>query len=230
MMPKLTPAVGNILFANIFMFIITFIASNRGFSIDTILGVFYPSSPHFHFWQIISYMFMHGGFQHILFNMFALYTFGVVLENVWGTERFLYFYFITGIGAIALQMGVQAIEVYHITGSLSSTIPFNANLDPLAYAKLEIINEVPTVGASGAIFGLLLAFGMLFPNTELMMFFVPIPIKAKYFVLGYILLELWMGFQQNPGDNVAHFAHLGGALFGFLLIKYWNSKNYKRFY
>lgn len=228
--PKLTPAVANILFANIFIFIITYIGERNNFDLAKILGFFYPSSPNFHSWQIITYMFMHGGFEHILFNMFALYTFGNILENIWGTERFVYFYFITGVGAIILQMGVQAFEVHQITGSFSSVDNIPDALSLGASQKLYAINEFPTVGASGAIFGLLLAFGILFPNTELYLFFIPIPIKAKYFVSGYILLELWQGFKQNPGDNVAHFAHLGGALFGFLLIKYWDRKNSKRFY
>ncbi len=227
---RLTPAVANILAANIFFFILTWLAEQRGFDLSRLLGFFYPSSPNFHVWQIITYMFMHGGWEHILFNMFALYTFGVILENVWGTQRFLYFYFLTGIGAIILQTGVQAWEVYHITGSLNSNILLDPTIFGSASEKLYIINNYPTVGASGAIFGLLLAFGVLFPNTELYLFFVPIPIKAKYLVSGYILLELWMGIKQNPGDNVAHFAHLGGALFGYLILRYWNSRNYKNFY
>lgn len=227
---RLTPAVANILAANVFLFIITWLAEQRGYELSGVLGFFYPASPNFHVWQIITYMFMHGGFEHILFNMFALYTFGVVLENIWGAQRFLYFYFLTGIGAILLQSCVQAWEVYHITGSLNSNIFIDGTIDASSLEKLNIINGAPTVGASGAIFGLLLAFGVLFPNTELYLFFVPIPIKAKYLVSGYILLELWMGFKQNPGDNVAHFAHLGGALFGYLILRYWNSRNYKRFY
>jgi rhomboid-like protein len=230
--PRLTPAVGNILFANIFFFILNWILGDR-FDLSTLLGFSYPGSVNFHSWQIVTYMFMHAGIdhpEHILFNMFALYTFGIVLENVWGSQRFVYFYFICGIGAILLQAGIQAWEVYRITGTAFPSHSMLSEVDPFLLGKLQAIYNNPTVGASGAIFGLLLAFGMLFPNTELYLFFVPIPIKAKYLVSGYILLELYMGIKNNPGDNVAHFAHLGGALFGYLVLRFWNSRNYKRFY
>ncbi len=233
--PGLTPAVRTLLFLNVIVFIFTWLVGQKGIELAQYLGYFYPGSPNFHAWQLVSYMFMHGslqygGLQHIFFNMFALYSFGTMLENVWGTERFTYFYFITGLGAIALQMGVQAWEVHQITGSLSSVQFIPGILEQTQLIKLYVINTVPTVGASGAIFGILVAFAVLFPNSELFMMFIPIPIKAKYFASGYILLELWLGFVHNPGDNIAHFAHLGGALFGFLLLKYWNSRNYKNFY
>jgi len=228
--PRLTPAVGNILFANVALFIIDMIARGRNIDLSETLGFFYPGSAHFHSWQIITYMFMHSGWDHIFFNMFGLYMFGNLLENLWGTQRFLFYYFFCGIGAIVLQAGIQAFEVYQIAGNAFPSHMLLTSLDP---GSLEHINEIfsaHTVGASGAIFGLLIAFGLLFPNTELYMIFIPIPIKAKYFVSGYILLELYSGFKNNPGDHVAHFAHIGGALFGFIVLKYWNSRNYKRFY
>jgi rhomboid-like protein len=165
--------------------------------------------------------------------MFALYSFGPVLEYSFGSKRFLNFYLITGLGALALQMVVQAIEVYGITGSI-----INPNIVDIDYAantvrlnlqgiseqegkKLMEIYTSPMLGASGAIFGILIGFGMLFPNAELMLFLIPVPIKAKYLIPVYILLELFFGIKQFAWDSVAHFAHLGGALFGFLLIKYW---------
>jgi len=226
--PRLTPAVANILFANIILFVVTYLIRSQG-DLSEFLGAYYPSSPKFHAWQIITHMFMHGGLTHILFNMFGLYTFGIILENVWGTERFVYFYFLCGLGAIGLQFAVQAWEIHQINGTLNSLIPSTSG-DIQANEKLYAINEFPTIGASGAIFGILTAFALLFPNTELMMFFVPIPIKAKFLISGYIIIELYLGIQNNAGDNVAHFAHLGGALIGFLILKYWNSKFYKRFY
>jgi membrane associated rhomboid family serine protease len=143
-------------------------------------------------------MFTHAAFDHIFFNMFALFMFGGVLENYWGQKRYLIYYLATGIGA-----GLVQLLVCHLQG---------------------YIYPVPTIGASGAVFGLLLAFGMLFPDTPLFLMFVPIPIKAKYMVIGYGLIEFFFGVANNTGDNVAHFAHLGGMLFGIILILYWRKK------
>jgi len=210
-------------------------------------------------------MFMHGGFTHILFNMFALYMFGRVLESVWGPKRFLIYYIVTGVGAIVIHTFVNylelssiqnAIEAFrntpspellnrfvskHLPNSTTQVRDFvNTWYDDPANAMyageglnlmqriLELKMDIPTVGASGSVFGVLLAFGMLFPNTQLMLLFPPIPIKAKYFVIGYGVLELYLGFAQ-PGSNVAHFAHLGGMLFGYFMIRYWN-KTSNKFY
>jgi membrane associated rhomboid family serine protease len=187
-------------------------------------------------------MFMHSsqGIGHIFFNMFALYMFGRVLESVWGPKRFLTFYLVTGIGAAVLHMVVTYFEYQSLIGKMSpDQIAYVKEVgyqiwsegknfsDPLA-GKLNAILNTPTVGASGAVFGILLGFGMLFPNTELMLLFPPIPIKAKYFVIGYGALELFFGVSGIQG-SVAHFAHLGGMLFGYFMIKYWN-KNSNRFY
>ena len=171
--------------------------------------------------------------MHILFNMFALFMFGKVLEQVWGQKRFLIYYMVTGIGAGLIQMLVAYIrlssygsavtpEVMDIimTDGYQAILDHQNFRDPFLGSLNGLINGV-TVGASGAVFGILLAFGMLFPNTELMLMFPPIPIKAKWFVLGYGAFELYSGFANNPNDNVAHFAHLGGMLFGFVLIKMW---------
>jgi rhomboid-like protein len=153
--------------------------------------------------------------------MFALFSFGPVLEYTFGSKRFLNYYLLTGLGALVLQMLVQAIEVYSITGGITiDTNTYNSNI-PAHIKTLGSIYYTPMLGASGAVFGILIGFGMLFPNAELMMLFIPVPIKAKYLIPGYIVLELFLGVKQFSGDSVAHFAHLGGALFGFILIKIW---------
>ena len=179
------------------------------------LGLHYPSSEYFNPFQIITHMFMHENLLHIFFNMFNLYMFGTILERVWGPKRFLEFYFITGFGAMLLHTGVQALQIYHISGSVAPPLHIvNTNQQ-----LFDIINA-PTIGASGAVFGLLTAFALLFANTELYLYGA-IPVKAKYLVGGLIAYELWRGFTNNPGDNVAHFAHLGGALIGFIMIRIW---------
>ena len=177
---------------------------------------------------------------HIMFNMFALYSFGTSLEYVMGSKRFLNFYLLTGLGALALQMMVQAFEVYGITGSIVNdgsfiidsakrTISYPDNMDQQQASKLLGIYLSSMVGASGAVFGLLIAFVMLFPNVELMIMFIPVPIKAKYIVPAYILLELFLGVKQIEGDSVAHYAHLGGALLGFILVKLWGLRRNDHF-
>ena len=181
---------------------------------------------------------MHGSLGHIFFNMFALWMFGKVLEQVWGSRRFFIYYMITGLGAVFLHTLVLSIEIHPLVNYVSQTYNIDTftpdaidqlyNMaDPKARA-LAVALLTPTIGASGAVFGVLLAFGMLFPNTQLMLLFPPIPIKAKYFVIGYGLIELYLGLMQ-PGSNVAHFAHLGGMLFGFIMIKLWE-KDRKAFY
>ena len=160
---------------------------------------------------------MHEGIMHIFFNMFNLYMFGTILERVWGPKRFLEFYFITGFGAMLLHTGVQALQIYHLSGSFAPPLHV-VNAD--GNEQLRSIIDLPTIGASGAVFGLLTAFALLFANTELYLYGA-IPVKAKYLVGGLIAYELWRGFANNPGDNVAHFAHLGGALIGFIIIRIW---------
>ncbi|MDX1942729.1 MAG: rhomboid family intramembrane serine protease [Saprospiraceae bacterium] len=165
------------------------------------LAMFFPGSEYFRPFQIVTHMFMHDGFMHIFFNMFALYMFGPPIETMWGSRRFLFYYLFVGLGAAALHLFVTYLEIQY--GGVS---PYRYN--------------VPMLGASGAVFGLLAAFGMLFPNNVIQLLFPPIALKAKYFVLIYAGIELFMGLSRfNSG--VAHFAHLGGALFGFLLILYW---------
>jgi membrane associated rhomboid family serine protease len=231
--------VKNLIIVNVLMLLGTFALDKAGINLYTYLGLHFPLSDKFRPHQIFTHMFMHADITHLFFNMFALYMFGRVLESVWGPKRFLLFYLVTGIGAAVIHSAVNFIEYYSVTSKLS--------VDEIAYvkeigygiwaegknfsnefpAKLNLILNTPTVGASGAVFGILLGFGMLFPNTQLMLLFPPIPIKAKYFVIGYGVIELFLGIKG--GGNVAHFAHLGGMIFGYFMIKYWN-KTLNRFY
>jgi rhomboid-like protein len=196
------------------------------------LSVFYFNSPFFKPWQIITYMFMHANVAHILFNMLGLFMIGPILEYSLGSKKFFNFYFICGIGAIVLQWIVQAVQVYHLTGGITIPDPqlqqsydiFGANAQ-----KLMEIYSSTTLGASGAVFGVMVGFATIYPNMELALLFLPIPIKAKYFVSIYIAGELYMSVFQVPGDHVAHMAHIGGALFGFLLIKIWGIKGSNNF-
>ena len=158
---------------------------------------------------------MHGGIAHIFFNMFALYMFGTALERVWGSKRFLIYYMICGLGAFFLHEAVNAYQVFQATGELMPVMT-NSNAGDLA-----MIYNVPVVGASGAVYGLLMAFGVLFPNTRLMLLFPPIPIKAKWLVIGLGIMEIYLVYRGSSSDNIAHFAHLGGMLFGYLLLKKW---------
>ena len=219
------PVVKNLLIINILFFVGMMLLGDK-FNMVQYFGVFYFGSPFFKIWQPITYMFMHGSFMHILFNMFALYSFGPILEMKWGAKRFLNFYLITGLGALAMQWGVQAYEVYHITGAV--TFPGEVQVSGVQLKTLQDIFYGPMVGASGAIFGLLIAFGMLYPNAELYIMFIPVPIKAKYIIPIYILIELSLGVAQFSGDSVAHYAHIGGALIGFIIVKIWAKKD--RFY
>jgi membrane associated rhomboid family serine protease len=228
------PVVKNLLIINILFFVASYLLTTL--HLDDRLAVYYFDSPKFEIWQPISYMFMHGGIAHIFFNMFALYSFGSLLESRWGAKKFIIFYFITGLGALALQWAVQAYEVHQIIGSATNNGKINLtalfqgefNTNQLSMAQAVTLHSIyfgGMVGASGAIFGLLVAFGMLYPNAELLIMFIPVPVKAKYIIPIYILVELSLGVAQFEGDSIAHYAHLGGALIGFILVKIWKDKN-----
>lgn len=264
--------VKNLLIINILLLLATWVFKEQ-FDTDLTdyLGLHYFTSSLFRPYQLITYMFMHGGIDHIFFNMFALWMFGNVLENFWGSKRFLIFYMVTGIGAALIYLGYEAFQLNQVHQAVQALMAnpspedyvsifrkylgafydvpqvqiqiddfardWSKHLHDTSYLNRAVadINQLltlkmnsPMVGASGSVFGVLLAFGMLFPNTLLYVYFL-IPIKAKYFVIIYGAIELYMGIQNNPGDNVAHFAHLGGMLFGFIMIKYWQ-KNSKHFY
>jgi rhomboid-like protein len=238
---NIPPVVKNLLIINIIFYIAMMMFG--GPEMTRLLGVHYFDSPDFRIWQVVTYMFMHSydSLFHIMFNMFALYSFGTALEHVMGSKRFLNFYLLTGLGALVLQMLVQGFEVYSITGSFINDGSFiidsaKRNISYPEYMSQEQASKIlgiylsPMVGASGAIFGLLIAFVMLFPNVELLIMFIPVPVKAKYIVPAYILLELFLGVKQIEGDSVAHYAHLGGALFGFILVKLWGLRRNDRFY
>ena len=230
------PVVKNLIIINVIMWLATLVLGMRGIELTKILGLHYFQSPEFRPYQIVTHMFMHDsqGPLHLIFNMFALWMFGRVLESVWGPKRFFIYYFVTGLGAAVLHSFVNFIEFQNLASKMTPEMVdmvmnrvLESTSDPNVL-KLARIVYSPTVGASGAVFGILLGFGMLFPNTQLMLLFPPIPIKAKYFVMGYGAIELYLGLTQS-GSNIAHFAHLGGMLFGFFMIKYWN-KNTKHFY
>lgn len=256
-MLSLTPVVRNLLILNIFFFIVDAYVMPLigGLALRSFLSPFY--SP----FQLVSYMFLHGNFGHLFSNMFGLFMFGPLLERVWGSRRFLFFYFFTGIGAGLLFSLINFVEMSQLREAVQTYIQYptpdgladflNRYAHELYQSNLSFLNKfeenptsqqyikdsvgfvesifdrqvnIPMVGASGAIFGILMAFGLLFPNMELFLLFFPFPIKAKYFVMFYGLYELYAGMRNAPSDNVAHFAHLGGMLFAFLLLRYWNSK------
>lgn len=205
-------------------------------NLNNYLSLHYITSSLFMPHQIITYMFMHGGISHLFFNMFAVFMFGRVLETVWGPKKFFVYYIITGIGAAALQILVTYLRIKGIEESLSPDIVSQvqagatsvmANVsDHEAIQNLFALINTPMLGASGAVFGILVAFGMLFPNAELMLLFPPIPIKAKWFVIGYGVIELLLGVVDRVGDNVAHFAHLGGLITGLIILLYWRKKGF----
>jgi membrane associated rhomboid family serine protease len=190
----------NLLLINLLAFVATLILEQQGIYLEVLGGLHFFASPYFHFYQFVTYLFLHGSFTHLFFNMFALWMFGCVIERVWGSKKYLFYYLACGIGAGLCQELVQ-----FLTGSISLTI-----------------------GASGAVYAILLAFGLTFPDERMFIFPLPIPIKAKWFVMGYVAIELFSAVNM-PGDGVAHMAHLGGMLFGFLIIRYWQRHPYKQF-
>lgn len=272
----LPPVVKNLLIINAIFFLATWVLESRGIPLTDILGLHYFSADKFRPYQLITYMFMHGNFGHIFFNMFAVWMFGNALENVWGSKRFLTYYVITGIGAALIQYLVLAFQFSPILDAINFTAynptpenikafmnsgnfsinPLDAEMlqkyryfvdsyntlvtsgqnqtatqlahDYLLDYRADLLNQPVVVGASGALFGLLLAFGMIFPNTLIFLYFA-IPIKAKYFVMLYGAIELFLGISNNAGDNVAHFAHLGGMLFGWILIRNWRKHHRREF-
>lgn len=266
----LPPVIKNLIIINVLFFLATmaFQHMTGGGQLSDILGLHFPSASQFMPYQFITYMFMHGGFSHIFMNMFALWMFGNVLENIWGPKKFLIYYFVTGIGAALTHYAIfyfeisptlSAIDAYianpslekfsAFTGSQYFSIPtgefrdiFNVFVNKynellvsnprqavaesvqLMYNYREAVLNAPVVvGASGSVFGVLLAFGLMFPNSLIYLYFF-IPIKAKWFVIIYGAIELFSGVANMQGDNVAHFAHLGGMVFGYALLYYWENK------
>ena len=204
---SIPPVTRNLIIVNVLIFIATLV--NVNFMIGT-FGLFYPSSHYFHWWQIVTHMFMHGGFWHIFFNMYTLFIFGVVVERIIGSKKFMVFYFVCGFGAAALHMGVQYLQMQSFLASESQT----------ALQSIVALKSTPTVGASGAIYGVLMGYAMLFPQSKMTLLFPPVTLSAKWMVVIFAVIELFTGVVGFT-DGVAHFAHLGGMLVGLLLMLWW---------
>lgn len=217
---SIPPVTKNLIIINLLFWVASLALPKVGIDLVELFGLHFPGTESFYPFQIITYMFMHDthSFSHVFFNMFGVYMFGRVIENVWGPKRFLTFYMVTGIGAGIAQALVWAYSLQSFAAEHGATLLQLLEID-------RSLNGLVTIGASGAVFGILLAFAMLFPNVPLFLMFIPIPIKAKYFVVFYGLAELFMGVSSFGGDTVAHFAHLGGMLFGFFMVRYWKKKD-----
>jgi len=243
-MGRLTGAIKHLLIINILFFVATGLYGDQMYQW---FSLWFPQHENWRYWQVISHMFMHGGLMHILFNMYALWAFGSPLERMWGRNKFLFFYFSAGLGAALIHTGVnyyyfnQGIEAL-VNSGLTETnlleILGEGKYSPDWYkeASQSTIDNflgaynTPAVGASGAIYGILVAFGMSYPNSELFLIFLPIPIKAKYFIPVLVGLDLFSGVTGYPifGSGIAHFAHVGGALFGFLMMWYWKRNQFNQ--
>lgn len=212
-MSNVPTAVKNIIIINVLIMIMT--SLNESFMVEK-FALFYPTSPFFHWWQPFTHMFMHGGFWHLFFNMYTLFIFGSVLERVWGSKKFLVFYFVTGLGAAAIHTGVEWIQ-------MQGWIAQAAEGSQSALVSIHQLKMTPTVGASGAIYGVLMGYAMLYPDSVLTLIFPPVSMKAKWFVLIFAGIELLTGVT-GTGGGIAHFAHLGGLIFGFMLIYFWKKR------
>jgi membrane associated rhomboid family serine protease len=243
-MGRLTEGIKHLLVINIIFFLATSLYGDRLFEL---FALWYPENGNFAWWQIATHMFMHGGFMHILFNMYALWAFGTPLERMWGTRKFLFFYFSAGLGAALIHTGVN---MYTVNQGVEALVGAGLNesevlrllvaeqapqqwlqlADPDTIQKMVNTFYSPAVGASGAIYGILVAFGMSFPNSELFLIFLPVPIKAKYFIPALIGLDLFSGITGYSifGAGIAHFAHVGGAVFGFLMMWYWKKNQFNQ--
>lgn len=215
--PKITK---NLLIINVIVYLATLVMW-RGLDLNDVFGLHFFLAPDFHFYQFFTYMFMHAGFMHLFLNMFALWMFGCVVENVWGPKKFLFYYIACGVGAGLFQELAQFVQFHVIAAQQVPGIGMFELLQ-VAEANAEGLNTWTTVGASGAVYGILLAFGMIFPEQRIFIFPFPFPIKAKWFVIIYAGLEVAQALS-TPGDGVAHLAHLGGMAFGYMMIRYWRS-------
>lgn len=217
-MNKIPPITRNLILINVVCFLIQEVLRVRGIDVTAWLGLHFALASQFNVFQLVSYMFLHGSWTHLFFNMFSLWMFGGLIERTLGAKRFLLYYMVCGIGAGLCQevwqtaeYFIDGLQAYEMVNTGTSLMPMN-----------EFLNMWTTIGASGACYGVLLAFGMLYPNERIVLLIPPIPMKAKYFVAGYAAIELFSAYTSN--DNVAHFAHLGGMLFGWLLIRYWRRR------
>ncbi|EID72380.1 rhomboid family intramembrane serine protease [Imtechella halotolerans] len=242
-MGRITEAVKHLLIINVIMFIATQVYGDQ---MTDLMAIWFPMNEHFHWWQIVTHMFMHGSVTHIFFNMYALWAFGSPLEQMWGRNKFLFFYFSAGLGAALIHTGVNYYEFQQgfnaligagVDGdqilSLLREGKYDTRWPELVSSPSEVKEMLsaywqPAVGASGAIYGILVAFAMMFPNVELFLLFIPVPIKAKYFIPVLVGLDLFSGLTGYSifGGGIAHFAHVGGALFGFIMMWYWKRNQF----
>lgn len=239
MMGRISETIKVLIIINVLFFIGTMFTGDLAYRL---FSLYYFESPDFKIWQLVTHMFMHGGFMHILFNMYALWAFGSPLEQRWGRNKFLFFYFSAGLGAALVHLGVtyltfhsgyDALIAVGIDPSqimtLVTTGEYNEQiLEVVSKADIQDLYQrfnTPTVGASGAIYGVLVAFGIMFPNLELMLIFLPVPVKAKYFIPGLILIDVFFGISGS-NTGIAHWAHIGGALFGFIMAWYWKKNSF----
>ncbi len=246
-MNQITPVVKQLLIVNIILFVGTFFVP----VLKDYLPLYYFENPAFQIWQPITHMFMHGDVMHILFNMFALYSFGSILEQIWGGKKFLIFYILCGLGAAVLHTAVNFWQIHDVISTLNLNGFSNESIYKLLnetmidtrwqqFVSADKIQNMGSgylsvaLGASGAIYGLLVAFAFMFPNAGLSLLFIPVPVKAKYFVPGILVLDLVLGFGGSSifgggGTGIAHFAHIGGAVVGFLLMWFWKKKQFDQF-
>ncbi|MCR5351513.1 MAG: rhomboid family intramembrane serine protease [Bacteroidales bacterium] len=210
---SLPPVTRNLIIINVIVFVASLL--NQNFMIGN-FALFYPTSPYFHWWQVVTHMFMHGGFWHIFFNMYTLFIFGIVLERIIGSKKFLLFYFVCGLGAVALHLGVEYLQI-------QSYIQGAALGNTAAIQNIQAIKMTPTVGASGAIYGVLMGYAMLFPESRMTLLFPPVTLSAKWMVGIFAAIELFTG-MTGTAPGIAHFAHLGGMLFAWLLIMWWRKR------
>jgi membrane associated rhomboid family serine protease len=244
-MRNVTETVKQLIIVNILFFIGTLAVGDAAYKM---LAMYFPENSSFQYWQPISHMFMHGGFMHIFFNMFALYSFGSALEHMWGSKKFLFFYISCGLGAALIHTGINYYSFNETVNTLVANGFTKAEiLQTLNQGKVNTIWETlmpaseyqefistflgTVVGASGAIYGVIVAFAFMFPDAELALMFIPVPVKAKYFVPGLVLVDLYLGISGESifgGGGIAHFAHVGGALFGFLIMWYWKKNQFNK--
>ncbi|XLS30432.1 rhomboid family intramembrane serine protease [Flavobacteriaceae bacterium M23B6Z8] len=236
-MGRITEVVKHLLIVNVLFFLAT---QFYGDVMYEYFALWFPKNENFAFWQILSHMFMHGGLMHIFFNMYALWAFGSPLEQIWGRNKFLFFYISAGLGAALIH---TAVNYYYYNEGLQDLLSIGLTEDSVKdllalprrnvnpeYLTLYDTIRTPAVGASGAVYGILVAFGMMFPNSELFLIFIPFPIKAKYFIPILVGLDLFSGVTGYSifGSNIAHFAHVGGALFGFIMMWYWKKNQFNK--
>jgi len=243
-MGRITETVKHLIILNVLFYAVS---SLLGIDLNNFLGLYFPENEHFGIWQFVTHMFMHGGFTHILFNMYALWAFGSPLEQLWGRNKFIFFYFSAGLGAGLIYTAVNYFQFNNIQDQLISLGLQSSDIHTLLTSgkyNSEILSQIPekklmefyqiyhtpAVGASGAIYGVLVAFGMTFPNSKLALIFLPVPISAKYFIPVLIALDLFSGLTGFSifGGGIAHFAHVGGAVIGFIIMWYWKKNQFKR--